>query len=79
MYVSSKWFMNRLAYIGAHFVPMATPKICKCSLSQIKLLKVSMSHRNTVITCVNLLLFLWRTSDVDAFFVGDGGAERLDV
>ena len=31
MHVSSKWFMNRLAYIGAHFVPMATPKICKKS------------------------------------------------
>ena len=29
MFVSSKWFMNRFAYIGGHFMPMATPKICK--------------------------------------------------
>ena len=58
MYVSSKWFMNRLAYIGVHFVPMANPKLCtKCSLLKVKLFKVSMSHRYALITCVNLLLF----------------------
>ena len=51
MYVSSEWFMNRLAYIGAHFVAMATPKVCKkCSLLKIKLFKMSMIHRNAVIT-----------------------------
>ena len=40
-----------------------------------------MSHRNTVITCVNLLyVFMEGVYDgVDAFFVDDGGVERLDV
>ena len=48
--------MKRLAYDAEHFVPIATPSSWRqCFPLKVKLLRVSMSHKNATMTEVTLL------------------------
>ena len=54
IYVSANLPIKRLAYEGAHLVPMETPFVCKkLVLLKTKLLSVNMSLKNVVITGVS--------------------------